>query len=406
MVLCPHFKPDLHAATGEVMTALVDKLADQGHEINLVTSLPWYRNHDVEPEWRGRPWRREVTPWGRVVRVWPFPTDKTNITARAAGFAGFTVLAVGAALSLGRPDVVMAMSPPVFLGDAAWLVSRLHRVPFVFNTQDIFPDVAVDLGALSNPTVIEMAERHERSLYRRADAITVLSEDQANNVRSKLPGELVDRVRLIPNFVDLDRITVGDRDNDYRGDHRLGSKTVVMYSGNVGLSQSFDLIRRAAEHFRDRPNLQFVINGEGAARSEVDVWAAQLDNVTVADFAPRDRVGEVLAAADIHLILLKSGLARSSTPSKLYGILAAGRPVLASIDDKSEVATVLAKAGAGISVPPDDAESFIDALAAMLDDPAQGQAMGLRGRRFVETWLTADQQAARYNELFEELVKR
>ena len=406
MVLCPHFEPDLHAATGEVMTALVAKLVEQGHQISLVTALPWYRNHRVEHEWGGRPWRRETKAWGEVIRVWPFPTNKTNITARAVGFAGFTALATGAALSLGRADLVMAMSPPIFLGDAAWLVSKIRRIPFVFNTQDIFPDVAVDLGALTNPRVIDLAERHERSLYRRASAVTVLSEDQAVNVRSKLPNQLADRVRLIPNFVDLDRVRVGERNNSYRTKHNLGSKTVVMYSGNVGLSQSFDLVRRAGEHFSTRADIHFVINGEGAARPDVDRWAASLDNVSVVDFAPRDQVGEVLAAADIHLVLLKSGLARSSTPSKLYGILAAGRPVLASIDEKSEVATVVSESGAGIGVAPDNAELFIEALAKMVDDPILCREMGLNGRRFAERWLTADQQATRYGELFDELVSK
>ena len=115
------------------MTQLVESLAGRGHRITVVTSLPWYRGHEVEPEWRGRPWRRESTEWGEIVRVWPFPTDKTNIPARALGFGGMTSLAAALGLTVERPDVVMAMSPPIFLGDAAWLVARRWRVPFVLN---------------------------------------------------------------------------------------------------------------------------------------------------------------------------------------------------------------------------------------------------------------------------------
>jgi colanic acid biosynthesis glycosyl transferase WcaI len=395
----------LHAATGEVMTKLVESLAGRGHELSVVTALPWYRDHDVEPAWRGRPWRREPTAWGRVVRVWPFPTDKTNIAARAAGFGGFTLLAGGAALALGRHDVVLAMSPPIFLGDAAWLAARRWRVPMVFNVQDIFPDVAVELGALSNQRVIDLARRHERSLYRRADAVTVLSDDQAINVRAKLAAGQQGKVEIIHNFVDLDRIQVVDRRNAYRRRHRLGGKTVVMYSGNVGLSQSFDLLRAVAEQWRDRPEVHFVINGEGAARPVVDAWARGLDNVTVAPFAPREEISDVLGAADLQLILLKRGLARSSTPSKLYAILAAGRPVLASIDEGSEVANTVEQAGAGSAVPPDDEAAFVGALTTMLADPAGLEAMGKRGRAFVEQWVTPDRQAERYEELFASLIK-
>ena len=406
LLFCPHFRPDLHAATGEVMTQLVEGLADRGHRITVVTSLPWYRGHRVDAAWRGRPWRREETEWGRIIRVWPFPTDKTNVPARAAGFGGMTSLAAALGLTVERPDVVMAMSPPPFLGDAAWLVARRWRVPLVLNVQDIFPDVAAELGALSSPRVLDLARRHERSLYRRADAVTVLSEDQARNVRSKLDGgrDGGERVEVIHNFVDLDRIRPGLRDNAYRRRHGLVDRTVVMYSGNVGLSQSFDLIREAADRFAERPDVVFVINGEGAGRAKVDGWAADRDNVRVVDFGPRTEVSGILAAADLHLILLRSGLARSSTPSKLYGILAAGRPVLASIDEGSEVASVVKEADIGAAVPPDDPWAFCQALEQLLDDPAELLAMGARARAYAESCLTASAQAEAYEGLFERLL--
>ena len=404
LILCPHFEPDLHAATGEVMTRLVEGLAKRGHELSVVTALPWYREHDVEPEWRGRPWRSERVAWGRIVRVWPFPTDKSNVGARAMGFLGFTGLVAGAALTLGRHDAVLAMSPPIFLGDAAWAVARRWRIPMVFNVQDIFPDVAVDLGALTNPRVISLARRHERSLYGRADAVTVLSDDQADNVRAKLPPAAGGKVSIIHNFVDLDRVPLVERENDYRRRYGLTGKTVVMYAGNVGLSQPFELIRAAAERFASRPEVHFVINGEGAARAEVDAWATGLANVTVADFVPRDQVAELLGAADLQLILLKRGLARSSTPSKLYGALASGRPILASIDEGSEVAKVVEEAGAGLAVGPEDTAAFLDALDRLLADPAEMVAMGRRGRAHVERWMSPEIQAERYEALFDTLL--
>lgn len=391
------------------MTKLVDGLAERDHEISVVTSLPWYHGHRVDEDWRGRPWRRETTSWGQVVRVWPFPTSKTNIAARAAGFAGFTSLLTGAALALGRHDAVLAMTPPIVLGNAGTVLARRWRIPLVLNTQDIFPDVAVALGALTNPRLVALAQRHERHLYRQADAITVLSQDQADNISAKLsppgPGEAAPgKIHLIPNFVDRDRIQVTDRMNGYRRAHGLDHRTVVMYSGNVGLSQSFDLIREAAREWQLRSDVHFVINGDGAARPEVDRWAAELDNVTVAGFAPRDQVSEVLGAADVQLILLKRGLARSSTPSKLYACLASGRPILASIDEGSEVANILAASGAGVAVPPEDHQSFQKALGALVDDTEGRARMGDNGRAYLDRCLTPAEQAARYDELLTSLV--
>ncbi len=405
MLLCPHFEPDLHAATGEVMTKLVHSLADRGHEVDVVTSLPWYRGHAVHDGWRGRPWRSEEAAHGKIIRVWPFPVDKNNIPARAIGFAGFTSLVTAAAFTLGKPDVVMGMSPPIFLGDAAWSVAKRWKVPFVFNVQDIFPDVAVDLGAINNPKMIAVLQKHERSLYRRADAVTVLSTDQQRNVQCKLDGVgATDKVRIIHNFADTDKIKVVDRMTPYRTAHGLGDKQVVMYSGNVGLSQSFDLMRAAADRFADRPDVHFVINGEGAARPDVDAWAGSRDNVSVADFAPRERVSEVLGAADLHLILLKRGLAQSSTPSKMYGILAAARPVLASIDEGSEVELTIDAAGAGRAVPPEDEAAFLVALEDMLADPQALAVMGCNGRDHLAESFTPASQAAAFDRLFTELI--
>ena len=277
VVLCPHFDPDV-APTGVVMSRIAHELVERGHRLHVVTSLPWYQRHALEPGWDGQLVRGEETAWGRISRVHPFPTDKRNIPARALAFGGFTALAsaVGAASRL-RPDAVLAMSPPLTLGPAGWAVARARRVPLVFNIQDVFPDVAVELGLLQGERAIAAARRLERATYRMSDAVTVLSDDLADNVRSKvadgLAGPAADaqraKVRVIPNFVDTERIRPTDRENAYRAEYGLSGRPVVMYAGNVGLSQSLDLVLLAARSFAvDRPEVLFVINGGGAARPQ------------------------------------------------------------------------------------------------------------------------------------------
>ena len=415
LVLCPHFAPDT-APTGEVMTSIATELVARGHELHVVTSLPWYQHHRVEPGWTGKVVRHEDTEWGRVTRVHPFPTDKRNIPARAAGFAGFTVLstALGLAGRRGsRPDAVLAMSPPLTLGGAGWLAARRWGVPFVFNIQDVFPDVAVEVGAITNPRVIQLASWLERWSYRRSDAVTVLSEDLRANLVTKIRGTVPDahdRIRVIPNFVDTARITPRDPDEGtYRAEHGLTGRRVVMYAGNVGFSQSLDLVVEAARTLGERSDLAdvaFVVNGGGSARADLEEQAAGLDNVVFVDFQPKERLPEVLAAADIHVVPLRRGLARSSVPSKTYSILAAGRPVVASVDEGTEVARVVERAGAGLAVPPDDPEEFTKALATMLDDPERTRAMGAAGRAFVEEWASPAAIAERYEALFDELRSR
>ena len=403
LVLCPHFSPDV-APTGEVMTAIADGLVERGHRIHVVTSLPWYRHHRVEEEWQGRPWRTETTSWGRITRVHPFPTDKTNIPARAVAFGGFTGLAATLAASTpARPDAVLAMSPPLTLGLAGWTVARLRRAPFVFNIQDVFPDVAVELGVLTNRGVIATAAWLERVTYQAADAVTVLSDDLRANVAAKIAGRRrgdPTKVRVIPNFVDTERIRPADPDNAYRREHGLTGKRVVMYAGNVGLSQSLDLVVEAARRLADRDDVVFVINGGGSALAELERSAAGLANLRFVGMQPKERLPEVLAAGDIHLVPLKRGLAKASVPSKLYSVLAAGRPVLASVDEGTEVARSVEQAGAGIAVPPDDPDAFCKALVELLDDDEGARRMGERGRRFVESRASPAAVAARYEDLF------
>ena len=397
----PHFAPDV-APTGALATQLVEEWAECGHTIEVLTSFPWYREHRIEQGYEGRLVRREDTPWGGVTRLHPFPTDdKQNLLRRALSFGGFSALTAAVGMKGGRADVVVAMSPPLTLGLTGWAVAKARRARFVFNVQDIFPDIAVELGAIHNRWVIGGASALERWCYRSADAVTVLSEDLARNVRAK--SKTPDAVHVIPNFVDTDAIRPSDKENGYRREFGLTGKTVVMYAGNVGLSQSLDLVIEAAGALSYEEDLVFVINGQGAKRDSLEAKARGLDNVRFVDFQPPDRLPEVLAAADIHLVPLKSGLASSSFPSKTYSILAAGRPLITSIDQGTEVADVVERSGAGLTTPPDDAEALTKAIRRLLDAPDEAREMGEKGRAYVERYVSPGAVAEAYESLFRRL---
>ena len=179
---------------------------------------------------------------------------------------------------------------------------------------------------------------------------------------------------------------------------------MVMYAGNVGFSQPLDLLVSAARSYRHRDDVVFVVNGEGSARSALEESAAGLPNLVFVDYQPAERLDEVLASADVGVIVLGKGLAHSSVPSKLYSILASGRPVLASVDPGTEVARVLEQAQCGLAVVPEDPDGFAAAVGSLLDDPAGREAMGRRGRAFVEAWMTPSAVAEAYGTLFTELA--
>lgn len=399
-VVCPHFAPDI-APTGEVMTRIVHELAARGHELHVVSALPWYQHHRVEPGWEGCWVRRERTEWGSVTRIHPFPgPDKRSIPRRALGFAGFTGLATIAGLRGGRVDGVLAMSPPLTLGLSGWMMGLVRRGPLVFNIQDVFPDAAIETRAITNRHVIRVAKWLEVFSYRRSAAVTVLSADLRDNLVGKLGPSGAQRVRVIPNFVDTEAIRPLDRMTPYRRELGIGDEPVVMYAGNVGFSQSLGMMLDAARRF---PQATFLINGGGSALQQLRHDAADWPNIRFGEYQPRQRLAEVLATGDIHVVPLKAGLARVSVPSKTYSVLAAGRPIVAAIDEGTEVARIVTSAGCGEAVAPDDSAAFAGAIGRLLHDPVETAARGRRGREWVERWASPAAIAEAYERLFAEL---
>lgn len=400
IVLCPHFAPDI-APTGVVMTRIVDELARRGHELHVITALPWYREHRVEPGYETRWWSEERTTWGTITRVNPFPgKSKSNIFRRAIGFVLFSVLVGIRGLRAGGKgpvDGVLAMSPPLTLGVTGWLVRVVRGGRLVFNIQDVFPDAAIETGAISNPAIVALARWLEKFSYRRSDFVVLLSEDLADNVRAKLGHRDRHRVQVIPNFVDTQAITPSSRNNAYRSELGIGDEPVVMYAGNVGYSQSLDLMIDAAKAM---PEVIFVVNGDGSARPSLEQRAQGLGNVRFVDYQPIERLNEVLAAADVHVVPLRKGLAKVSVPSKSYSVMAAGRALLAAIDPGTEIPRLLSASRGGVAVAPDDPAAFIGALREMLADRDRLAAMGRGGREWVERHVSPSGVANAYESLF------
>ena len=401
IVLCPHFEPDM-APTGVVMTRIVHELAARGHELHVVTSLPWYRKHQVETGWAGALWRIEKTTWGSISRVQPFAGQtKSNLVRRAIGFILFSYFVGLRALFAGgfwrRADGVLAMSPPLTLGLIGWHTKLFRGGKLVFNIQDVFPDAAVETGAISNQRVIAAASWLERVSYQRSDSVVLLSDDLANNVQQKLDQKFHKRIKVIPNFVDTQAIVPMSPLTNYRRELGIGESLVVMYAGNVGFSQSLELMIEAA---RVLPHVIFVINGEGSARKSLEAKAHALSNVKFGDYQDASRLSEVLATGDLHVVPLRRGLGSVSVPSKTYSILAAGRPICAAIDLDTEVPRILAAANAGVCVEPDDQAAFVSAIAAMISDRKSLEEMGASGRKWVEGHASPQSIAQRYEALY------
>ncbi len=394
------------------MRQLIERWAGAGHECHVVTSLPWYRNHRVEDKWRSAPWHRQQTEWGSVLRLHPCAplgfaranssSQKSNLALRATGFAAFGAYAATAGMvTLRRADAIFAMSPPLTLATAASLTAAAHRTPLVLNLQDLHPDAAIVTGAVTGRGFVATLRQLEKFSYRAATAVTVLSEETRKAVIKRAP--VGKRVEVIRNFPTVE-VEPGERVNSFRRELGIDEDTLVfLYAGNVGFSQPFGLIRAAAEKFAGRRDVCFVINGDGAVMSEVRAWASALPNVIVNGYQPAERLSEVLAAADVHLVLLAAGLGHVSVPSKVYSAFSAGRPVLVASQADSEISRIVEITQAGLTVDPTDEAGFADAVGRLADDHQLRQEMAMAAARSAQLH-SADTAAEHYLRLFAELA--
>jgi len=404
LVITPHFEPDT-APTGVIVTSLVEEWVEQGHQIEVVTSLPWYEKHEIENHWKGRLFRREEKESVTVTRLHPFPQDKNKLLRRLLSFLAFSFLATIVSLAKKGPfDAVVALSPPLTLGNVGKVAAVRHRCKLILNLQDIFPDVAVALGKIKSRSSIKLLEKYEKFTYGGSDAITVLSKDLEENVNKKIDRiKIPPQVEVIPNFLISSSVKPEDRLTSYREEHQLGEKFVVMYAGNLGNSQSFELITDAARKHDERDDIVYVINGGGVMSNKLKQQANELKNLVVVDYQPIERLSEVLATADLHLVPLRAGLGDMSVPSKIYSIFASGRPVIASVDPGTEIERIVTESEGGIAVPPDDFDSFIFALEGLIENSEPLEEMGNKARIWLENYYSSKTIANSYLDLIRRL---
>ena len=295
---------------------------------------------------------------------------------------------------------MIALSPPLNLGNVGKIAAIRHRCKLILNLQDIFPDVAVALGKIKSRTSIKLLEKYEKFTYKGSDAVTVLSKDLEENVNRKINRiKSPPQVEVIPNFLISSSIKPKDRLTNYREEHQLGEKFVVMYAGNLRNSQSFELITNAAKKHDQRDDIIYVINGGGVMSDRLKQQANELKNLLVVDYQPIERLPDVLASADLHLVLLRTGLGEMSVPSKIYSVFASGRPVLASVDPETEIERIVTESEGGIAVPPDDFSSFILALESLIENSELCEEMGKKGRIWLENCYSPETIAISYLDL-------
>ena len=402
LILAYYFPPEVGSGP-HLPFELGESLVRLGHEVTVVTSFPRYHVPAMPARYRRRLWCRETMGGMTVLRI-----NAPNAYAKARVFRGIAqqfapwMLALRA-LPVQRPDIVWTMTPPLVLGLTARLVAGRFRVPCVVNVQDLFPQNAVDLGVLRNRAVIRFFEAMERRVYRTASAITVMSDGNRDYVIGK--GGPPEKVFTVPNWVDTELIQPSERMNDFRAAHGLQNQFVVLFAGTMGWSQGLDTVVEAARHLAAEPDLLFVLVGDGVELQGLKQRAAGLPNVRFLPMQPKEVYPRVLAAADACLVTLRPEVATPAVPSKICTIMAAGRPVLASLPLCGDAPRLIADAQCGLVVAAGEAGALASAVLQLKQNAAAARQMGIQGRCYAEKHLARSVCVRRNEEVFRSLVR-
>jgi colanic acid biosynthesis glycosyl transferase WcaI len=364
--------------------ALCEFLDAQGHDVEMVTSFPYYPTWRKRPEDQGRFYRTDVVHGIPVHRCWHFVPARVSALKRILHEGTFVFTSTLRALVLPGPTVYFVVSPPLLLGAAAWLVGKLKGAPFVFHVQDMQPDAAVGLGMLKPGLFTRLLYGLESFAYRHAARVSGITKGMLESFKAKGVSEA--KLIYFPNAIDLRTEEVAPDRGEFRRQHGFAPDDfLAVYAGNVGVKQGLDVLLEAAP-LLSNPRIRLLICGEGAQREALAARAREMNlpNVSLLPFQSGPGYRALLADADICFITQQANGGNSFFPSKLLGLLAASKPVVTVAAPESELALSLREAGFGVNVPPGRPQELADTLEALANDPQRLAEFGAAGRLYVE----------------------
>jgi colanic acid biosynthesis glycosyl transferase WcaI len=400
--LTHYFPPEIGAAQTR-LSELAALLTVAGDQVTVVTPFPNYPSGVIHPGYRGKRFMEESMNGVRVLRTWTYATRNSGFFKRILNHLAFSFSAYTATRRLGSTDVFYVQSPPLFVGIAALGMSRLKRAPFVFNVSDIWPQSAIELGALRNRLAIRLAEALERHLYRRAARITVATPGILQRLEER--GVPAEKLVLLTNGVDTSAFQPEAPKPELARQLGIEGRRVFLYAGTHGLSQGLDVVLEAARLTRD-PEVLYVMVGEGADKDAL-VDRARRENLTNVRFLPnqpKSLMPALLNLAYASIIPLKRlDVFKSALPSKMFESMAVGKPLVAAL--WGEGAELVQSAGCGLVVQPEDPPAMRLAVEKLSADPALALRMGERGREYVVRRYDRKQIASRLHEVLAEAAR-
>lgn len=403
LLLSRYFPPEIGTAAN-LFFELAKGLSNNGHRVTVVTNFPWYNLDTIPEKYRRRFFMREKLDGVEVIRL-KFPVVGTKKIKLIIGHLTVPFTTFLGGIRVQKPDIIFVYSPPLFMGLAGWLVSLLKGVPWVMGIQDLHPQCYIDQGVLKNKIVIYLLETIEKFCYKKSSLITVHSDGNKNHVVKKKEVK-EEKVKVLPNWIDTDEMRPLPRVNEFSEKYNLNGKFVVGYAGTLSISQGLLSIIDAAHILKERDDIEFFIVGDGIEKQKMidKVNEYGLHNVRFLGMQPKSVYPYVVASSDVGLVTLNRNVKTPVVPSKILSMMAASRPVLASMPLDGDAPKLIERAQCGICIGPEDPEMLAEKIVYLSEHREICEKYGKQGREYVLKNLSLKKIVHDIEEIFNRVI--
>ena len=395
------FSPD-NVSTAQIWAGIAEDLKAAGHEIRVITTTPhFHRDASMEAKqplrrWVGKFIQRSEYAGIPVCHIL-MPDKSIWPPLRMLSWINFHIVATLLGWFMRfKPDVIIAPSPPLTMGLNAWAISWRGGAGYIYNVQEIYPDIAVNLGIMKNKRVIGFFKWLEKFIYRKAAGITSITPAMCAKISERTDKE---KVRLIPNFVDLSDVVEVERNNEFAREHGLLGKFVMTYAGNMGVPQKLGVMIELARRI---PELTVLFVGGGGDAARLRESAKGLSNVVFVDYQPISMMPQIYAASDIFYVGQDPQACSDGIPSKIYRILGYRKPLVVMTRSDSDLAEFVRESKSGLILS-EDIEAAEKAVRGLMEKPSELKTFGESGYSYVKTAFARSVVSGKYDDFCREL---
>lgn len=375
-----------------------------GAEVTVITGFPDYPDGIIPDEYRGHRFLKEKMDGINIIRTYTVPAPNKGFSKRVISFFSFLISSIiQGTWAMGKQDLIISTSPPFFVGIAGYIISRIKRIPFIFEIRDLWPESVVQLGQLKNKIIISLLEKIELILYKKADLIITVTESFVDYIHAK--GITREKIKVIKNGVNLDIYYPKIPQSELINKLGLNNKFVVAYIGTIGLSHAIDMVISTAEKLKTTKEIVFLLIGEGAEKDKLVKQAERLklNNVIFLPKIPREDLSNYYSITDVLLVPLRNlKVFRTVIPSKIFEIMAVQKPIIISVD--GEAREIINKANSGIYSEPENFNMLADKILVLKNNPELRRKLAENGRKFVEEKFNRKELANRYIQILRNLI--